>query len=609
MRLFFPTGRRCRIRACSWLIAAALALPLLPFSPFSGSAAAKDPTVEERLFAAAEAKTRMGRLEEAVPDLERVLKLNPAHPGARYHMAMFKLAKREFSVAKALLEGVGNDPEYGSKARGKLQELKLQAEQNELTRSVHIYLEAGAFPEALKECRKALARGPSDPDLLFYGAFTAALIGEREYAKTLAMKRATVSGVDPVELQTFLDGWFARDHAPREALERLVSLKDRRFFVPPVRLVIRDLMKQLGLTDDYERFMLSERDKPGADRPVLDRDLARFYVEQGQYQKAISLLESRPVESMEDNLLLIEVLSLAGREPRAMTLARTLLNTGKEEEALRSLWLTAWLHKTRVDGAMPTGVAETGDTYEAIVRENVLWVLKQQKSEIEKGKGLLTALQAAVVLGEADLIDPTMQQALRLNLDDALTSEALETAQEMSLRSMGDRAVRLLEWVLAQRPEHAVCMRLLAENYYQAGRATDSVKLLENALQQDPDSLKSLLLLTDALVLTGRPQEAHKRILEKLNDPKLDPLPRRQLETKAFILAGTIPVGTGQSDASDNAAGSNSGGESVATGASGLDPGTTRGINPGGGDPEFPVDPFASITVPTSAGKGGGSSR
>ncbi|MBF0498865.1 MAG: tetratricopeptide repeat protein [Candidatus Riflebacteria bacterium] len=537
----------------SRLASYALIVPIAIFSAgYPLPSMGRDPTVEERLFATADASARAGRLEDAVPDLERVLKINPAHSGARYHLAIFKLSKKEYSAARKLLEGVGNDPEFGPKARAKLQELKMRAEQNELTRSVQIYLEAGAFPEALKECRKALSRSPEDPDLLFYGAFTAALVGERSYAEALVKKRATVSGLDSAELQKFLIGWFARDYAPREALEHLVGLTDRRFFVPPVRLVIRDLMKQLGLTDDYERFMISERDKPGIDKAALDRDLARFFIEQGQYQKCIALLEARPVESMEDNLLLIEVYTLAGRESHAMNLARTLLNTGREEDALRIGWLKAWLHMARVWGTPPSGVAESGDTYEAIVRDNVIHVLNEDKPEAEKAESLLVALRAAVILGLPDLIDPAIEQSMRLNLDEALTKEALETAEEMGIHSMSGRAVSFLEWVLAQRPEDPACMRLLAENYCLIGRATESVILLENVVQKQPDSFKGFALLIDAMVSAGRGKEAHQRILERLKDPNLTGLPRRQLETKAFILAGSASANSSSSDTSDS---------------------------------------------------------
>ena len=90
----------------------------------------------------------------------------------------------------------------------------------------------------------------------------------------------------------------------------------------------------------------------------IERELVHHYIGLGLFQKGIALIEARPIDSVEDNLLLVELYSMAGEEAKARRLARTLLIAGRDEDLVRAAWMKSFLHEWERRGAPPSGPHE-----------------------------------------------------------------------------------------------------------------------------------------------------------------------------------------------------------------------------------------------------------
>lgn len=549
----------------------------------TGPALAKEPSIEQRLFGMAEAQARQGNLASAVPDLERVMKLNPRHTGARFFLGLHHMRRGEVETARKLLEGVGNDPEYGSRARRHLQEMTMEKSAGSDLQSIQTYIAGGAFPEALRDCKRALIRSPQSHELLYWGVVAAAMTNDRVTSGAMIKRLAAANGPGVDDLQHFLEAWFSQETAPRMALEKLRGIRDRRLMFPAVHKAIRGLSKKLGLNEDYENYLLAERERPGSDRVSLDRELVRHYIDRGMFQKGISLIEARSIESIEDNLLLVELNTLAGDEAKARRLARTLLVAGRDEDLIRVAWMKAFLHEWERLGAPPSGPDESGGTIDEFARENVVSVMRG-RSEMTSER-LLTALRVAASVKESEFIKPILNRVMQIQLAPELMPDASAAARDLADNGQRTMSITFLEWMLGQEPEDVETQRLLAENYYLEGRTDESIKMLEGVLQKTPDSIRTFFLLVDAMIAAGKTQEAHQRILERLKDSQLEPLPRRQLEAKALMLAGNPTPGS--------ASGSTEG--QTGSGSSSADGLATDSADPSGGPPR---DPLAGATVP-----------
>ena len=77
---------------------------------------------------------------------------------------------------------------------------------------------------------------------------------------------------------------------------------------------------------------------------------------------------------------------------------------------------------------------------------------------------------------------------------------ALKSATSLVLNGQYDAAIPALERLSRERPEDVSLMHQLGLTYVAAGRSSDGVALLEQALKRDPDNLESHLRLATAYI-------------------------------------------------------------------------------------------------------------
>ncbi|HNW37157.1 MAG TPA: tetratricopeptide repeat protein, partial [Candidatus Ozemobacteraceae bacterium] len=316
-----------------------------PLNPNRPVVRARELTVEELLFQKAEPLCRAGKIESAIADLKRVLKLNPSHAGALYYAAVYRTGRSDPKGAIAIFQKILSDPVYGPLARERLAELSVSSKQQDLKHSIKSYLDSEAWNEALENCKTALQHSPNDPDLIFLTVYSAVMAGDKRYAEAAwnALNATSAPESAKGDLRDFIDGWFCRDHAPREAIQRLMGITDVRLQTASVRRALRRLLFDQKLFDEYEKMLLAERERPNADAGSLDRELIRFYVDTGRYDKGMQLLSRRPIDSMEDNLLYIRLLSASGQHVKALTVAQQLIGMQSDQPEPHEAFLKAYL--------------------------------------------------------------------------------------------------------------------------------------------------------------------------------------------------------------------------------------------------------------------------
>jgi len=562
---------------------------------------AKDFTVEESLFLRAEPLCRKGKMAEGIPDMERVLKLNPEHPGALYYLGVNYFLKKDIKTAQEFFKRVLNDPAYGPLARQKLADFSLERRRASDLSAIKSYLDGGAFAECFRECKAALMHSAKDPEILFFTTFSACLSGNQKYAEA-AFRNFEMTGSKPeikTDLRSFLDAWSCKDHAPREALERFMSITDPRIKNAFVRKTIRNLMLNMKLFDDYEKLLFAERETVGTDKSAIERELIKFYIDVGQYDKGLRLMNERPIDQLIDNLLFIELLTLTANEEKAMNFAVRLLETGIIDESLHEGYLKAFAHYTNRTGALPTGKASNGETFEKIAGDEIERMIRSGMA-VKNPRTLFNSFQVAIVLHKPQLTSGLMDKILKVSLDDSIMPDVLAATQEMMSKGMWHEATTFLEGALSQRPDDSVIQRGLAESYFLANRSAEALTLIENSLTTDPSSHKAFMIYVDCLAANGRTNEAIAKIADRLTDPNTPEIIARQLKAKAFVLSGeAAAANTGSQTGQDaGSSGDSSSDTSTSTGSSGN--GTDAPVIPPGLSPGEPIEqPDVPATVNT----------
>lgn len=497
----------------------------------NGIAFAQKSNIEDILFKKAEALCKKKNYEQALPDLERVLKLNPSHSGAIYYLAVFDIEKGEKDKASKKFEKIVNDPQFGSLARAQLAQMTLENHLQLNIGSIKAYMEGQAFTQAMNSALEALKNSPDNPDLLFLAAYSAALAEEPRYAEAAYRTLENIKQKDiPLnELRQFLDGWFSREHAPREALERLLPLTDPRLHTKYVTEEMKKMLLSLSLTTEYENLMLDDISRAGPDKDSLERELIRFYIENGMHAKGLDLIAKRPIESLEDNLMYIELLTMTSEELKGMLTAQYLESAHPNDMQIQTAWLKAYLKYTERNGIPPKGTDDSGQKIEETA---------QAKAKILFGNTALSAdtrlkaLRVGAGVIEADDIERMISEAINIKIEPADLPEALKTAEEIASRGSRSRATRYLEGLLNSYPNEVELQRCLAEQYYLNNESGKAVPLLEEAIISNPDSLRIHMLLADCMVAIGEAVKARDFILNKIAEPDLEPLFKRQLMVK-----------------------------------------------------------------------------
>ncbi|MFZ5952391.1 MAG: tetratricopeptide repeat protein [Candidatus Rifleibacteriota bacterium] len=523
---------------------------------------AREESIEDRLFKKLEAAVQQGRLKDSKEDIKRVLKLNPRHAGATFYAGSFAFEKKDFTNAQKFLSRVENDVKYGVEARKLLNEIRQSQFQRKYLDNLQIAITGEAYSQALSICDEILAEMPENQDVLFLGAYAATMNNDQDRAEKLVQQyqKTTASGESKAELKAFIDAMFSAGYSPETAVEKLISLSDRRLLTLPVRNKLKSLIVSLRELDLFEKFINQEKGRSGSDTDKLERELIEFLIEQKQYEKAMNLINSRPGNQIEDNVLYVRLLVLTGKEEKAMLSARQLISAYPEDLRLYEAWTDAWLGFVERTSKTPEGKDETGKSFDEMAQE-VLERLKYDKLVKMQPNLLLKLIRLAVLTENEEKVKEARSEAVKIPFNSQNVDLLLKTVDSLISINRSSIASELLESARNQvHDDHRLSVKL-AEIYYINNNPEASAKILEAVLNEKPEQIKAFLLWTDCMTTMGKGPEAEIAILKRLEEKDVADLVKRQLNNKLEVIRMQTSVGSSYStenedtDTSDSSGG------------------------------------------------------
>lgn len=506
----------------------------LSISGFSTSAS--NDGVEARLFKSIETAAGKGQLANAKEDIQRVLKLNPRHPGAIFYAGQYSYETGNFANAEKFLKRILSNETYGSKASQILADIGLKKYNVKFKETLEVYLSGESFSQALDLCEEALETMPANQDIHFKAAYSACMLGQQEVAERhlAAFSKLAGNSGAAAELQTFVNAWFAGNYDSEAILDQLLSITSRDLLTMPVRKRIKDLIVKTRAIDKFESFIKREKQAQGADTGSLERELISFLIEEKQYEKALELVNMRPVDSIDDNLLYIKILGLTGQEKKAMSSARHLMAAAPQDLRTYQAWIEAWLTYVENHQEPPDGNDDGGKNFVEMADE-ILERLKPDKLVTMNPELLMNLLRMAVIIDNNEQIKLIKPETLRIPYNDDLARQLIKTCNELLIFNRESIAVDLLESARNQLPENHNLSIKLAEIYLSSNPAAGA-KILESVLLDKPDLIRAFLLWADCMNLAGKATEAEVEILKRLAAPDVDELVKRQLNAKLEVL-------------------------------------------------------------------------
>ncbi len=506
----------------------------LSISGFSTSAS--NDGVEARLFRNIETAAGKGQLANAKEDIQRVLKLNPRHPGAIFYAGRYSYETGNYANAEKFLRRILSNQTYGSQASQILAEIGLKKYNVKFKETLDVYLSGESFSQALDLCEEALETMPENQDIHFKAAYSACMLGRQEVAERhlAAFSRLAGKSGAAAELQTFVNAWFAGDYDAEAILDQLLTITSRDLLTNPVRKRIKDLIVKTRAIDKFEGFIKREKQAQGADTGSLERELINFLIEEKQYEKALELVNMRPVDSIDDNLLYIKILGLTGQEKKAMSSARHLMSAAPQDLRTYQAWIEAWLTYVENHQEPPDGNDDGGKNFVEMADE-ILERLKPDKLVTTNPELLMNLLRMAVIIDNAEQIKLIKPETLRIPYNDDLARLLIKTCNELLIFKRESIAVDLLESARNQLPENHNLSIKLAEIYLSSNPAAGA-KILESVLLEKPDLIRAFLLWADCMNIAGKATEAEVEILKRLAAPDVDELVKRQLNAKLEVL-------------------------------------------------------------------------
>jgi tetratricopeptide (TPR) repeat protein len=492
--------------------------------------------IEARLFSKIEASAKRGNIKDAKEDIQRVLKLNPRHVGATFCAGQYSFEEGNQNNAEKFFKRIENDQQYGAKARKYLAEMRSSGYRKKFQATLEILMSGESYLPALNLCEEAMNQNMENADTVFTATYLAAMLGMQAKSEKYSDRFSQLTGgnVTAAELKAFVDGWFSSQEHPESSLEKLLSLTDRKLLTIPVRKRIKDLIVSLKLIDKFETFIAREKKVPGADTGSLERELIGFLIDQKQYEKALDMINMRPVDSIDDNILYIKLLSLTNQEKKAMSTARQLLSSSPQDLRLYSAWIEAWLKFVERTQVPPEGADEGGKNFTEMADE-ILERLKPDKLVSLNPELLLNMFRMAFMTSNENQTKLIKAEVMRIAFNDELAEKIIKTVDELIIFNLSSIAVDLLESTRNQLPENYNLHIKLAEVHL-VDNPQISATILENIVTEKPELLRAFLLWTESLNLTGKGSQAEQEILKRLEEPDLNDLVKRQLNAKLEVL-------------------------------------------------------------------------
>lgn len=523
---------RKTIKAC--FLTAALCLAGLSVSNMRTSASSDG--VEARLFKKIEIAAEKNLLKDAKEDIQRVLRLNPRHPGANFFAGQYSFEAGNIDNAEKFLKRILTNETYGARASRMLADIRMNRYRGKFKETLEVYMAGESFTQALNLCEEALEGMPDNKEILFKAAYIASILGMRARADKFTETYAEQAGnsASTAELRAFVDAWFADGYEAEIALEKLMAITDRNLLAAPVRKRIKELIVATRALDKFATFIQREKKVPGADTASLERELIGFLIDQGQFDKALEMINHRPVDSLEDNLLYVKILSHTGQEKKAMSTARQLMSAANQDLRVYQAWIEAWLVFVDKYQVPPDGNDDGGKNFIEMADE-ILERLKPEKLVTLNPELLINLFRLAVVIENEAHIKIIKPEVARIPFNDELAILLIKTCDELMLFAQGQIAVDLLESARNQLPDNYSLHIKLAEIHLSTNPMAGA-KILEGVLLEKPDLLRALLLWADCMNLSGQGDVAEKEILKRLEAPDISEVVQRQLNAKLEVL-------------------------------------------------------------------------
>ena len=496
------------------------------------SAVAAEPNIETKLFQKIEAAGGINNLEAVKDDIKRVLKLNPKHPGATFYAGQYCFQKGDFTNAEKFLTRVTTDPSYGSKANSILADIRLKKYSKRFMGTLRVYLTGESFAQALQLCEEALLDMPDNKELLFSASYASCMLGKKDRAESYAeLYTARTDNQElAAELKTLVDAWFTDDFDNQLAIEKFLSLKNKHLLTPFVKRKIKKLLISSKSIDRYEDFIRNEAAQPGADKDSLERELISFLLEQNQFNKALALINKRPVESLEDNLLYIWALCATDQQLKALNTAKHLMNVAPRDLRVYKAWVEAWISYTDKNKKMPEGKDDSGKTYAETI-ERIFELLRPDKLVTQEPTLLLDLLRVANFSSNEGQCQKLQLESAKIAFEDEHEKLLLKTADELIAFEHSRMALNILESAVNQLPNNYNIALKLATVYMETN-PTAAIQICEEVMQQNPDLVRAFTTWCDAMNMAHRGGEAVSELVKRLEDKSLNEIVRRQLNSK-----------------------------------------------------------------------------
>ena len=496
------------------------------------SVTAAEPNIETKLFQKIEAAGGINNLESVKDDIKRVLKLNPKHPGATFYAGQYCFQKGDFANAEKFLNRITTDPNYGSKANSILADIRLKKYNKRFMGTLRVYLTGESFAQALQLCEEALMDMPDNKELLFSASYAACMLGKKDRAESYAELYTTRTDNHELaaELKTLVDAWFTDDFDNQLAIEKFLSLKNKHLLTPTVKRKIKKLLISSKSIDRYEDFIRNEAAQPGADKDSLERELITFLLEQNQFDKALALINKRPVESLEDNLLYIWALCATDQQLKALNTAKHLMNVAPRDLRVYKAWVEAWISYTDKNKKMPEGKDDSGKTYAETI-EHIFELLRPDKLVTQEPTLLLDLLRVANFSSNEGQCQKLQLESAKIAFENEHEKLLLKTADELIAFEHSRMALNILESAVNQLPNNYNIALKLATVYMETN-PTAAIQICEEVMQQNPDLVRAFTTWCDAMNMAHRGGEAVSELVKRLEDKSLNEIVRRQLNSK-----------------------------------------------------------------------------
>ena len=498
----------------------------------NSSVKADNENLEDKLFKRIEAAAGINNLDKVKDDIKRVLKLNPKHTGAIFYAGKYCFQQGNFENAEKFLKRIIYDPVYGSKANQVLAQIRIKNYNSRFMSTLKVHLTGESFDQALKLCEDALEDMPDNKELLFSAAYAACMLGKKEKASTYAELYAVQVNNSPLsaELKTLVDAWFTDSFDNQVAIEKFLSLKSKNLLTPPVKRRIKNLLIESKSIDRYEDFIRKESTKPGADKDALERELITFLLEQHQYNKAIELINQRPIDSLEDNLLYIWALCETNQEIKALNTAKSLMSVAPRDLRVYRAWVEAWLSYTTKNKNTPEGKDSSGESYQKTI-DKLFQLLRPDKLVNQEPELLIDMLRMASFIGDDIEVQKLQAEVARIAFTNEHEKILLTTADELISFDKDRIATNILESAVNQLPDNYNIALKLAQAYMSKNPEA-SIRICEEVMEQNPKLIRAFTMWCDAMNLAKRGGEAVSELVKRLSDESLNDAVKRQLNIK-----------------------------------------------------------------------------